>query len=130
MKRLLIVAALAASASVAPGSVASAQAVTVTLAEFTLALSRDTVKAGPVTFRVKNGGKITHGFYVRGEGIAKGSHDIEAGQEGSLMVTLKPGSYELYCPMSDMTHKNAGMSKKLVVIAGDAPPVAKKKPGT
>ena len=124
MKHWLIVTALAVSSSVA-----SAQAVTVTLAEFTLALTRDTVNAGPVTFKVKNAGKMAHGLYVRGEGIAKGSHDIEAGQEGSLTVTLKPGTYEVYCPMSDMTHKNAGMSKKLVVIAGDAPPVAKKKPG-
>lgn len=123
MQRMLIVAALAASSSVA-----SAQAVTVTLAEFTLALTRDTVKAGPVTFKVKNAGKMAHGFYVRGEGIAKGSHDIEAGQEGSLTVTLKPGMYEVYCPMSDMTHKNAGMSQKLVVIAADAPAAPKKKP--
>ena len=123
MKRILIVAALAASSSVA-----AAQAVTVTLAEFTLALARDTVRAGSVTFKVKNAGRMTHGFFVRGEGVAEGSHDIEAGQEGSLTVALKPGTYEVYCPMSDLTHKTAGMVRKLVVIPGDKPAVTK-KPG-
>jgi len=121
MTRLLIVAALAASASVA-----AAQAVTVTLSEFTLGLGRDTVHAGPVTFKVKNAGKMSHGLYVRGPGVDKGSREIEAGQEGALTVTLKPGTYELFCPMSEMTHKTAGMLRKLVVTADDTPAVPKK----
>ena len=51
MNRFLIVAALAASSSVA-----GAQAVTVTLSEWKVAMARDTVRAGSVTFRVTNGG--------------------------------------------------------------------------
>jgi hypothetical protein len=29
---------------------------------------------------------------------------------GSATVTLKPGTYEVFCPMSDLSHKAAGMS--------------------
>jgi uncharacterized cupredoxin-like copper-binding protein len=123
MKRILIVAALVASSSVA-----KAQAVTVTLSEWKLELGRDTVAAGPVTFKVKNSGTMNHAFYVRGEGFAKGSKEIPAGQEAPLTLTLKPGTYEVYCPLADLTHKMAGMSRKLVVTAA-ATPAAPKKPG-
>jgi plastocyanin len=121
MNRFLIIAALAASSSVA-----TAQAVTVTLLEWKIALGRDTVPTGSVTFRVKNAGTITHGFYVRGDGVDKGSREIPAGQDAPLTVTLKPGTYEVFCPMSDMSHKMAGMVRKLVVTPGDTPAAPKK----
>jgi uncharacterized cupredoxin-like copper-binding protein len=118
---MFIVAALAALSSVA-----KAQPVAVTLSEWKVGLGRDTVRAGSVTFRLKNAGKMTHGFYVRGEGVDKGARELEAGQEGSLTVTLKPGTYEVFCPMSDLSHKAAGMSRKLVVVPDDKPAEAKK----
>jgi plastocyanin len=108
--RILVVLALATVSSVA-----SAQSVPVT-------------RAGKVTFRVKNEGSVTHGLYVRGDGVAEGSHEIPAGQAGSLTVTLKPGTYEIYCPMADLSHKNAGMAAKLEVTAGDKPADQKKPP--
>jgi uncharacterized cupredoxin-like copper-binding protein len=123
MIRILVVAALAASSSVA-----AAQTVPVTLSEWKVELGRDTVSAGSVTFKVKNAGTMTHGFYVRGTGVAKGSKEIPAGQEAPLTVILKPGTYEVYCPMSDLSHKMAGMSRILVVTAG-ATPETPKKPG-
>ena len=122
-RRLLIVAAIAASASAA-----SAQGVDVTLTEFKLGLSRDTVKAGPVTFNVSNGGTISHGFFVRGNGIAKGTKELPKGESAHLTVTMKPGTYDVYCPLSDGSHRQAGMAKKLVVLPGDAPAAAPKKP--
>jgi plastocyanin len=122
MKRMLLVAALAASSSLA-----SAQAVTVTLTEWKVALSRDTVKAGPVTFRVSNAGSMSHGLYVRGAGVEKGTRDLAKGESATLTVTVKPGTYEVFCPMSDGSHKVAGMTHQLVVTAADAAP-AKKKP--
>jgi plastocyanin len=124
MTRILIVAAFAASSSVA-----TAQAVTVTLSEWKVGLARDTVQAGSVTFKVKNSGTMTHGFYVRGDGVDKGSREIPAGQEASLTVTVKPGTYEVFCPMSDLSHKAAGMSRKLVVTPGDRQAEAKKPGG-
>jgi len=123
MFRILVAAALMTTSSVA-----MAQSVNVTLSEWKVVLDRDTVRAGAVTFKVTNAGTMTHGFFVRGPGVAKGSHDIPAGQSAPLTVTLKPGTYELYCPMSDLTHRMAGMSRTLVVTAGEAP-AAGKKPG-
>jgi uncharacterized cupredoxin-like copper-binding protein len=126
MKRvqsMLIVAALIFTASAA-----KAQAVAVTLSEWKVDLGRDTVKAGPVTFKLKNAGTMNHAFFVRGDKFAKGSKEVPPGQEAPLTLTLTPGTYEVYCPLADLSHKMAGMSRKLVVIAGDAPAAAK-KPG-
>ena len=112
MKRILIAAAFATFSA----SAVKAQAVNVTLSEWKVELSRDTVKAGPVTFKLKNAGTMNHAFYVRGEGFAKGSKEVPTGQEAPLTVTLKPGTYEVYCPLADLSHKMAGMSKKFVVV--------------
>jgi plastocyanin len=122
MMRMLIAAALAAS------SVAAAQAVAVpvTLTEWKVEIARDTLPAGPVTFRLSNKGTVTHSFYVRGEGVEKGSRELPAGESASFTVNLKPGTYEVFCPMSDNSHKAAGMANKLVVIAGTKPATAKK----
>jgi len=120
MTRILIVAALAVVSSVA-----KAQPMTVTLSEWSVRLGRDTVKAGSVTFRVKNAGTMSHGLYVRGEGVDKGSQGIGPGQEASLTVTVKPGTYEVFCPMADLSHKAAGMARKLVVTPGDKPAAPK-----
>ena len=124
MNRFLVVAALAASTSEA-----TAQAVSVTLSEWKIGLSRDTVPAGSVTFRVNNNGSVNHGFYVRGDGVDKGTREVPVRQSATLTVTLKPGTYDVFCPMSDESHKNAGMARKLVVIPGDTP-AAPKKPAS
>ena len=122
MTRTFIAAALAAFSSVAA---AQAVAVPVTLTEWKVELARDTVPAGPVTFRLSNKGTITHGFYVRGEGVDKGSREVAAGASGTFTVTLKPGTYEVFCPMSDNSHKTAGMVKTLVVTGAASAPTKK-----
>ena len=114
MTRMLLAAGLA----VAFSSAARAQSVPVTLSEWKVQIARDTLKAGPVTFRVKNDGSVVHGFQVLGEGVDKSTPQIAAGQTMSLSVTLVPGKYEIYCPMSESTHKMAGMKKTIVVIEG------------
>ncbi len=134
MTRLLIAAAtLAAASSVAsaqaPQATQPRQAVAVTLSEWKVELPRDTVKAGAVILRVNNTGSMSHALYVRGEGVDQGTREISARQSASLAVTLWPGTYEVFCPLSDMSHKQAGMSRQLVVTASDAPP-APKKPGS
>jgi uncharacterized cupredoxin-like copper-binding protein len=118
MRRLLIVAALAAVPSLA-----AAQSVPITLSEWKIESTRDTVKAGSVTFRVKNDGTMIHALHIEGEGVKKETPQIPVGQTMSLTVTLKPGTYELICPMSDLTHKVAGMKHTVVAIA--APPAKK-----
>ncbi len=127
MTRLLVAAALATFSSVATAqSGGTAQSVAVTLSEWKVRVARDTVPAGSVTFRVTNNGAVTHQFHVQGEGIEKETQPIAAHQSAELTMTLKPGTYEVYCPMSDLSHKNAGMLKKLIVTGGDA--AAPKKP--
>lgn len=121
MTRLLLAVALAATSSVATG-----QTVKVTLTEFKLTLSTDTVAAGPVTFAVTNAGTMNHGIYVKGSGANKGTPDVAPGSAATLKLTLKPGTYDVYCPLSDGSHRMAGMEHKLVVR--DAAPPPKKKP--
>jgi uncharacterized cupredoxin-like copper-binding protein len=119
MTRLVVAAGLAAVFS----SAAAAQSVPVTLSEWKIALASDTLSAGAVTFRVKNDGTMPHGFHVEGPGVDKETKQINARESASLTVTLKPGTYDLYCPLSELSHKQAGMLKKITVIAG-----APKKP--
>ena len=121
MTRMFIVAALAVFSSAA-----AAQSVPVTLSEWKLEMKRDTVPAGPVTFRVTNDGSMLHAFHVEGTGVDKETRQISKGESASLTLNLKPGTYELYCPMSELSHKKAGMVRKLTVIA--AAPAAPKKP--
>jgi plastocyanin len=123
MMRMIIAAGLVASSVAAA---AQAVAVPVTLTEWKVEIARDTLPAGPITFRLSNKGTVTHGFYVRGEGVEKGSRELPAGESASFTVNLKPGTYEVFCPMSDNSHKAAGMVKKLVVMGAAAPA---KKPG-
>ena len=124
MSRFVLISALAAVATFSSG--AAAQDISVTLTEWKLRLSRDTVQAGSVTFEVTNRGTVDHSVQVVGPGVDKGTRQIRAREVATLTVTLKPGSYEIYCPLAEGSHKTAGMSKTLVVIAGATPPA---KPG-
>ena len=121
--RLLVLFAVAAFSSTA-----AAQSIPVTLSEWKVKLGRDTVPAGKVTFQIKNEGQMTHGFFVRGNGVQQGAPDIPVGQSGTLTLTLKPGSYTVYCPLADLSHRKAGMLTTLVVTGGDAAPAPAKKP--
>jgi uncharacterized cupredoxin-like copper-binding protein len=123
MTRMLIV---VAAASAVFSSAAAAQSIPVTLSEWKVEMKRDTVPAGPVTFRVTNDGSMLHAFHVEGTGVDKETRQISKGESASLTLNLKPGTYELYCPMSEMTHKKAGMTRKLTVVAAAA--AAPKKP--
>ena len=120
MTRPVFIAALAALAFTV--SAQGAQTVKVTLSEWKLQFPGDTLRAGLVTFEVKNTGTVTHGFHVSGNGIDKGTRDIAKGESATLSLTLKAGTYEVYCPMSDMSHKAAGMTGKLIVREADTAP--------
>ena len=121
--RLLVLLAVAAFSSTS-----AAQSIPVTLSEWKVKLGRDTVPAGKITFQIKNEGQMTHGFFVRGNGVQQGAPDIPVGQSGTLSLTLKPGSYTVYCPLADLSHRKAGMLTTLVVTGGDAAPAPAKKP--
>ena len=128
MRRLYPALALLAITATA----AAAQGITVSLTEWTVELSKDTVKAGSVTFRVTNNGSMAHALYVKGAGVAKGTRDLAKGESATLTLPLKAGTYDVYCPMAEGSHQVAGMAHKIVVTAAEAAAPAapaKKKPG-
>ena len=87
-----------------------ATTVAVTESEFKIALASTTLKAGKVTFDVKNAGKIQHDLAIKGGSKTK---LISPGGSAKLTVTLKPGKYHLYCSVPG--HEQAGMKFDLSV---------------
>jgi uncharacterized cupredoxin-like copper-binding protein len=119
--RYLLAAVLAAGLLAADASAAAT--VNVRLNEFKLILSTKTVKAGQVTFVVKNVGKLEHSFVVLkttrapGKLRQRGNVAVEEGRVGRiapfkpgqtrrLTLTLRPGKYVLICNMP--LHYKAG----------------------
>jgi uncharacterized cupredoxin-like copper-binding protein len=89
---------------------AAAQTVAVTETEFKITLAQTSLHAGPVTFQIKNGGKIPHDLAITG---GPKSSLISPGKSATLTATLKKGPLELYCSVPG--HKQAGMDLKLTV---------------
>ncbi|MBV8518122.1 MAG: cupredoxin domain-containing protein [Acidobacteria bacterium] len=73
----------------------------------------DTLHAGTVNFRVDNAGKENHAFAIEGNGVAQKSEILSRGNNGTVTVTLKPGTYTIYCPVDH--HREKGMTKTIVV---------------
>jgi len=104
--------------------------VTATLSEWTIRLSSATVPAGPVTFSITNSGSIPHGFEVEGNGIEQETPLIQPGASAALTLTLKSGTYEIYCPVGESSHKKLGMDTHLKVTGpGQTSGAYGKQPG-
>jgi uncharacterized cupredoxin-like copper-binding protein len=119
MRKLPMLVAITAMAVVSIGAVAahavtSNKSVAVTLNEFNAISAVQGAPAGPVTFTVKNTGKVEHEFVVLktlrpagslmgkdGEAIEAGNvgeiGSVKPGQEKKLTLTLKKGHYSLLC---------------------------------
>lgn len=90
--------------------------VSVNLREWTVELSRPTVPAGEVTFEAMNTGTVEHALEVEGEGVEEETAPIPPGGTATLTVTLGPGTYEVYCPVTgEYDHQAQGMTTTLVV---------------
>ncbi|HXW96851.1 MAG TPA: hypothetical protein VEI47_04635 [Gemmatimonadales bacterium] len=89
--------------------------VTVRLSEWKVEMSPARVPGGLVRFSVVNTGSIPHGFEVEGSGLEREIALIQPGSSDSLTVTLKPGAYEVYCPIGGDSHKRLGMEAHLRV---------------
>jgi hypothetical protein len=87
----------------------------VRLSEWKVELSQAGVSAGTVRFVVTNSGSIPHGFEVEGQGIEQEIEMIQPGASDTLTVTLQPGTYEVYCPVGEDSHKKLGMEAHLTV---------------
>ena len=89
----------------------AATKVPVSEAEFKITLGSTDLKAGEITFEVKNDGKIPHDLAIKETGDK--TKLIPAGGTAELKVTLKAGKYELYCSVPG--HEAAGMKLSVTV---------------
>ena len=81
----------------------------VTMKEFRFVLTRASVPAGVVAFRVVNKGKIVHDFSIAG----KKTKLLQPGKSEVLTVTLKKGRWPYKCTVD--SHSKFGMKGVLRV---------------
>src|SRR5437867_879937 len=117
---LLAAVALAGAPAPAPAHRASGEPVAVSakLSEWKVELSKRSVAAGSVTFTVENVGSIPHALEIEGQGIEQETAVIQPGSSATLTLTLEPGTYEVYCPVGEDSHKKLGMNTRLTVVGG------------
>jgi uncharacterized cupredoxin-like copper-binding protein len=89
----------------------AATKVPVSEVEFKITVGSTDLKAGEITFEVKNDGKIPHDLAIKG--TSDKTNLIPAGGTAELKVTLKAGKYELYCSVPG--HEAAGMKLNITV---------------
>lgn len=99
---------------IAPHAGAEAPAtVDVQLTEYMIDIP-ETMKPGPTTLRIVNGGKEAHGFVIEGNGFHGALPDsLQRGDGASIDVTLRPGTYQVWCPVDG--HKGKGMARTITV---------------
>ncbi|MBV9493119.1 MAG: hypothetical protein JOZ54_02650 [Acidobacteria bacterium] len=72
------------------------------------------IPAGHQTLTITNSGKEKHGLVLESDGHEYALPEpLARGAKGSLNVDLKPGTYNVYCPVPG--HKEKGMSTTVVV---------------
>jgi uncharacterized cupredoxin-like copper-binding protein len=79
--------------------------------EFKIILPDTQLRAGEITFEVKNEGKIPHDLAIRG--MEEKTELIPGGGSDELTVTLDAGTYELWCTVPG--HEEAGMVLEISV---------------
>jgi uncharacterized cupredoxin-like copper-binding protein len=106
------------AAAPAGGAPAAATTVSATLTEWTIALSRDTVPQGTVSFEVRNSGTEDHALELEGPDNQEWKTDpIKPGESGTLSAALPPGTYTIYCPIASggEAHADRGMKTTITV---------------
>jgi uncharacterized cupredoxin-like copper-binding protein len=107
---LAVPALLAAAAIALPITIAgSATSISVIGKEYRFSLSPSSARAGSVTFRFTNRGKLKHDFKIAG----KQTKIIGKGKTTTLTVKLKRGSYKYICTIPG--HAAQGMKGTLRV---------------
>jgi uncharacterized cupredoxin-like copper-binding protein len=106
----------ATPASTSGGGSSAGSNVDLTATDFKFDPSDPNVKAGNVSFNLKNDGQVTHSLEI--EDVTPGHDqelegDVSPGSSGTLSVNLKPGKYEFYCPIAN--HKEMGMEGEITV---------------
>ena len=69
--------------------------------------------AGTVTISAVNDGGTEHALEIEGSGVEEETDTIAPGESAEVTVELKPGRYEMYCPIGN--HRELGMEGTIVV---------------
>ena len=70
-------------------------------------------KAGKVTITMDNPSLFQHAVSIKGNGAQANGNTVGKGGVSTVSATLKPGTYEFYCPVDG--HEAAGMKGTLTV---------------
>jgi uncharacterized cupredoxin-like copper-binding protein len=89
------------------------ETVDLTETEYKIDPADPTIKAGSVTFSIKNAGSQAHDVQIEGNGVEETSDTLAPGSSGELTVDLQPGSYEMYCTIDG--HRDLGMEGTVTV---------------
>jgi uncharacterized cupredoxin-like copper-binding protein len=106
----------AAPSSAAPSPAAGGTtAVTATETEFHIALSAKSFSPGTYKFTAVDKGHLQHNLVINGPGVSqvKTAGLLSPGQSASVTVTLRKGSYDIYCGVPG--HKAEGMNVNITV---------------
>lgn len=91
---------------------ADATVVEVSAVEFGYSASATQVPAGTVAFELTNDGEMGHDLVLEG-GPGGATAVIGSGETATLTVELEPGTYALYCSVSN--HRALGMEFEITV---------------
>ena len=137
LKRLSLVVLFGALPIVGIGSsavYAQSQEVPVVLTEWRIEPATITVQAGmPVRFNATNPGQRPHDLRIEGQGVMMevipGDGNIPPGQMATFEFTFTtPGTYEMWCPVGNGSHRAQGMEGTFVVAAAAGAPAAQATP--
>lgn len=100
------------AAPAAPDATSDTAVIHVPLTEWSVVVSQGVVAPGTFTFHAMNQGTYTHAFEIEGNGEEWKSDPIPPGGTATLTPTLTPGTYTVYCPITDGqgNHREKGMS--------------------
>lgn len=98
-----------AGCGTSPGQTQGA-VVTAIETEYQIVLSRTSFTPGTYTFVATNHGQVAHSLEIQGPGVngQQLPQLLGPGQSGSMTVTLRRGSYDVFCQVDH--HKARGMN--------------------